>query len=428
MNASRKGRFKVMNMTEWEFDHHAWENKCVFLFDRVDAGLRITEVYEYIAEEGWDDEDDPAPGDVTLPDTIDGIPIVEIGKGAFEHQPGIGMLRLSDEIRIVRESGMGGRHLVIPAMPAQLQIAESNAFSGTIILNGQFPETLEEIGAQAFYGCRGLESVQLCEGLIMLDDSAFGNCKNMTHVCLPASLSLVGEGIFMGCDNLRCITLARGSKALSMIDNFLIRNEDQTLIAWAPCADDATLQIPDGVRRIGDYTFSNCARILSVTFPDSVAEIGECAFKGCTSLREIQFGVSLVRVECDTFGDCVSLENVPFPDSVVEIGAYAFRNCRSLKSLFLPDGVKKVEEMAFENCKALRTASVSERIAIDRSAFDGCWLSDFAIRGNPPPRTTSLKELVDGVQHCEAELLAIVNNMPYHFVNRDEIEGLIPYE
>lgn len=84
--------------------------------------------------------------------------------------------------------------------------------------------------------------------------------------------------------------------------------------------------------------------------------------------------------------------------------------------------------MAFENCKALRTASVSERIAIDRSALDGCRLYDFAIRGNPPPRATSLRELVDGVRHCEAEMLAVVNNMRYHFVNPDETERHNSYE
>jgi hypothetical protein len=47
----------------------------------------------------------------------------------------------------------------------------------------------------------------------------------------------------MECDYLRGITLDKGSKALSMINNYLIQNEDQTLVAWVPCEGDTTLQM-----------------------------------------------------------------------------------------------------------------------------------------------------------------------------------------
>ena len=76
--------------------------------------------------------------------------------------------------------------------------------------------------------------------------------------------------------------------------------------------------------------------------------------------------------------------------------------------------------MAFYNCKALKAVSVSEGIGIDRSAFNGCLLSDFAIRGNAPSHATSLREMVNGTHPCEAEILAIVKDFPYHFVNPDE--------
>lgn len=388
-----------MDMTEREFIYHAEENKCSFLFESSKSGngLCIAEVNEYFYEEGWDDEDDPVPGDVVLPDSIDGIPIVEIGKDAFDREPGIVSLRLPDSLQIVREHGLGHRSFMIPSIPNQLRIAESYSFSGTNILSDVFPQSLEEIGEYAFYGCSGLKTIYLQEGLIMLSDGAFCGCRDLTHVSLPASLSLIGEEIFCGCTSLQSIELSDGLTALSMVDNALIRNEDQTLIALIPRCDSGVLRIPDGVRRIGAYAFSNRSEIVSVILPDSIKEIGQGGFEGCSSLCEIVFGSELVHIGAEAFKDCTSLTGIKLPDSVIEVG-----------------------KSAFANCKALKTVSVSQRIKhIDISSFHNCTLSDFVIRGNVPPPVSSLKALVDGSQRCDAEIYAMIAGVPYRFMHED---------
>ena len=49
----------------------------------------------------------------------------------------------------------------------------------------------------------------------------------------------------------------------------------------------ANVVIPDGVREIGDYAFSDCRSLTNITIPDSVTEIGRSAFGGCSILTSI---------------------------------------------------------------------------------------------------------------------------------------------
>ena len=47
------------------------------------------------------------------------------------------------------------------------------------------------------------------------------------------------------------------------------------------------IQIPKGVKSIGNYAFYNCNNLTSITIPDSVTSIGDYAFRNCTSLTSI---------------------------------------------------------------------------------------------------------------------------------------------
>ena len=100
---------RMTKLTGYEFDRYAKLHGCTFLYsvNKDKSGLRIDEVFRYMSEEGWDDENDPQPGGaIEIPYMIDGWPVVEIGRDAFENQPGIECLSLPDGIRIVRESGL----------------------------------------------------------------------------------------------------------------------------------------------------------------------------------------------------------------------------------------------------------------------------------------------------------------------------------
>ncbi|MBR2257420.1 MAG: leucine-rich repeat domain-containing protein [Blautia sp.] len=62
--------------------------------------------------------------------------------------------------------------------------------------------------------------------------------------------------------------------------NFTIK--DGMLIRYN--GSETSVVIPDGVKKIGDETFSVCRSLTTVTIPESVIKIGKEAFRGCNNL------------------------------------------------------------------------------------------------------------------------------------------------
>lgn len=103
--------------------------------------------------------------------------------------------------------------------------------------------------------------------------------------------------------------------------------------------------IPDGVKTIGKYAFSNC-HLKSVVIPDSVTEIKESAFACCSNLESVIFGKNVETIGNNAFEMCVNLKSVDLPKSIRSIGSYAFFRT-GLKDIQLSEGLLKIETGAF---------------------------------------------------------------------------------
>ncbi|MCH5209417.1 MAG: leucine-rich repeat protein [Oscillospiraceae bacterium] len=116
------------------------------------------------------------------------------------------------------------------------------------------PDTVKEIGAGAFMGCRKLNGISLPSGLEKLGEGAFSNCGIIGYsmkITLPDTLNEIAPNTFSGCGNLRL------------------------------------LELPAHLTKIGRYAFSGCGRLSRIEFPESLTEIGEYAFENCGTLSEI---------------------------------------------------------------------------------------------------------------------------------------------
>lgn len=71
------------------------------------------------------------------------------------------------------------------------------------------PDTLEEIGDQAFCGCGNLKTINFPEGLKSIGDSAFWDCDSLEEITLPATLESIGSDAFGDCGELRRVYLPR---------------------------------------------------------------------------------------------------------------------------------------------------------------------------------------------------------------------------
>lgn len=91
--------------------------------------------------------------------------------------------------------------------------------------------------------------------------------------------------------------------------------------------------LPEGMRCIGERTFSCCRRLEGVDIPGSVIAIGDYAFSSCPKLKEIDLPLGVKRIGKCAFAHCSGLERISLPPSIEEIGDDAFCGCSS-ESIF----------------------------------------------------------------------------------------------
>lgn len=128
--------------------------------------------------------------------------------------------------------------------------------------------------------------------------------------------------------------------------------------------------IPDGVKAIGEFAFSNCSFLASVAIPCSVVKIGMDAFHGCSALKSVSVPNSVRKMEARAFFLCGSLESILIPNGVEEIGVQTFQDCGALTTISIPDSVKEIKSWAFCGCSSLTSIFIPESVkAIERDTF-----------------------------------------------------------
>ena len=174
------------------------------------------------------------------------------------------------------------------------------------------------------------------------------------------------------------------------------RGDGGMYIVTAYTGTGGSVKIPNGVGKIGEAAFKDCAVLNSVTIPVSVKEIGECAFQGCADLSSVTISEGVKEIgkiafaECQNltsvtipgsvkkigegaFQDCIRLAHVLISDGVEEIGKVAFVGCRNLTSVTIPGSVKKIGENVFQECSSLTSATIANGVEeIGKGTFAGC--------------------------------------------------------
>ena len=101
----------------------------------------------------------------------------------------------------------------------------------------------------AFYGCSGLTSITIPDGVTSIGSSAFEDCSGLTSVTIPDSVTSISDSAFYGCSSLTSIT------------------------------------IPDGVTSIGSYAFYDCNSLKTVFYKGTAEQWKEISIRnGNTNL------------------------------------------------------------------------------------------------------------------------------------------------
>ena len=379
----------------------------------------------------------------------------------------------------IGEGAFNCNNLISVILPEGLTSIGDGAFEDCSSLASlSIPESVTNIGAYAFYGTLWYSNqpdgcvyvgkvlyaykgsmpantvIDVAEGTVSIAGIAFYNCNNLISVTLPNSLKGIGDLAFAYCFGLTSIEVA-GTNPSYLSDNGVLFNKNKTILVCFPSgklgnytipsdvkiigyaafigSGISTVNIPNNVETISDYSFCNCTNLTTATISgNNLKSIGDDAFYGCTSLASLSIPGSVTNIGSDAlyntlwlnnqpdgiiyinnvlyrckgslygaitvrdgtisisgnaFYDCGGRFSITLPESVKTIGRAAFANS-SISSINIPNSVTRIEDYTFFECNFTAIAIGNSVVSIGYAAFANCKIDSIIL----PESLTSIEE------------------------------------
>lgn len=256
------------------------------------------------------------------------------------------------------------------------------------------PSGIEVICGKAFDGCLNITSLTIPEGVkrIEIRGLRFGRGK-ITQIDLPASVEYIHEEGIIG-SHIERITVAEGNKRYRTWNNILFTINMDTAVYCPPAMDYVYFILPESVKHIGNYAFSDAYTDVTLT---NVKTIGKYAFWGCNLAyyadnRHFILPETVEKIDDYAFLNSSTMWEVTIPSSVREIGKHVFEYTQNLKKANIYNDC--IGNGQFYQCKKLETIELGENIKqIATNAFFQCY-SLWYIR---MPKANDWFRTIDGV-------------------------------
>lgn len=207
-------------------------------------------------------------GDVVIPETLGGYPVVSVQDGAIECQSDTQITTLS--------------------LPSSLASFTANAMIGNY--------SLESISL-----AEGNEDFELIDGVLYQNQGKhlvlYPSADPRISFVVPGGVRIIGAAAFYSAKNLERIALP--------VSLLTIESAATNLPgAFENCTSLTAISIPAKTSLIGDYAFMGCTSLTKAVIPYSATdvEIGLGAFLNCTSLMEAALYPNVVKVSAEAFG------------------------------------------------------------------------------------------------------------------------------
>lgn len=194
------------------------------------------------------------------------------------------------------------------------------------------PESVMYIGQFAFYES-ALARVIIPDSVKEIGIDAFAHCRALTEITIPKSVTFILGNEFRCSQLLTEINVDADNPKYTSEDGVMFNKNKTQLIAY-PSGKAGAYTIGDGVKSVGTFAFYECGQVTEITIPDSVEEIGFAAFLGCTELTKVVMGKGLTKISDSAFEDCSALKSVYIPGSVELIEKEAFAECNALTDVY----------------------------------------------------------------------------------------------
>lgn len=287
------------------------------------------------------------------------------------------------------------------------KIASSAISSLAFIEKIVVPDSVEEIGANAFYQLTGLKEITLPftgnkVGAIS-SKSSFGYIFGTTSADGLTSCAQTYEVAASNASttyyipsNLKTVTITGKNEKVKT--EKWVRNVGGKQIAAeeGEVGDDGKPAYKITVYNDGDqklavpaYTFYNVTTIETVVLSDELTALENYTFYGCSALKTVT-ALGVKTVGDSAFESCSSLKSVAFGGTaageneitfanVETIGKNAFKGCTALgkssdvtKHPLDLSTVTEIGESAFGGCTGLTSVKLKSGVVLDRLAFSSC--------------------------------------------------------
>ena len=214
-----------------------------------------------------------------------------------------------------------------------------------------------------------------------IGEAAFQDNTTITSVAIPDSVTEIGANAFAGCTNLTSVnyiggdwsklTIQSGNPAVEdaakdaaneQLFDFEFTPDNTAVIVKHYRGAAADVTIPSRykgkpVTAINNAAFPNSA-VTSVTIPDSITSIPDAAFYNCGNLETIHIPVSVTFIGSYAFDDCPNLMTVTYPGSKTQWDAIAKGSnndvlenklvCNTLEATFDPDNGESIFKQSID--------------------------------------------------------------------------------
>lgn len=243
-------------------------------------------------------------GGYICPDTVEGVGTRKEGRQlTFAPKPAArSQLRFSSlaDYRNMDEEGFRNdseiEEVEIPA--GVTEVLRSWFFQCTGIKSVVLPDTLQEIGDFAFYGCARLERLDLrhCVNLHSIGASAFAKCISLKTVYLPEHLLTLESAAFCGCTNLTTVDFS-GNMAMTVLRSH----------CFMDCGNLTQLILPQSLTEIQTSAFYGCSSLQHMTIPEKVETVGNYVFAHCEACQRVCIYHPLPLQESKGFSESIEV-------------------------------------------------------------------------------------------------------------------------
>lgn len=288
-------------------------------------------------------------GYVSIPETINDIPVDTIGENSFIEQKGITTLYIPKNIKTFNVyyafEGLDGLEKFVVDENNNVFTTDSDG----VLYNKSKTQLIKYPASNPDY----IEKYTIPQHVESILPFAFSG-SSLKGIEINENVKTINRYAFVNMYGLENFVVNNNSK-YTAVDGVLYTADEKTLIQY-PCGrKDETFVVPDTVVNIAQDAFRNSWGLQTVILPLEIKNIGEYAFYDCENLTHITIPAGILDIKPYTFYKCIKLNKITFSDNVKSIGINAFGLCSLLNNVYFSGVEEKYDNINIHESNAFLT-------------------------------------------------------------------------